>query len=188
MFSFSDLPLRLPGLAIIQPDSSISAYADQMRAIGAEGDAIDVINMFLTNPRVEFERSTMVEHERFVVSSGSSSQRPLLSDRHGIDGLSMSIDFTNTVSAVCGEAVSISLFAITNGNDTLRITIPRKVIDATTDNGVLALGNPFSNAVPDSHGTCRIAASDVKSGWRETSNCGLGFMFCILLCDGGVVD
>lgn len=77
----------------------------------------------------------------------------------------MSGDLANTVSAVCSNAVSVSLLSVADGDDALRITVPGEVVDATAHNGVLSLSDSFANAIPHSHYTSSVATGNIESGW-----------------------
>lgn len=100
----------------------------------------------------------------------------------------MAGDFTDSISTVPGYAVSISLLPVSHGNDALGITIPGKIINAAIDNTVFALGDTFSDTIPDSHNSGRITAGNVESRRSESSDGGLGLVFGVLAGDCGVVD
>ena len=80
----------------------------------------------------------MVEDETAVVRSGHSSQRSLLTDRNAVDLLRVSGDLAYAVTAVCRDAVSESLLAVTDRNDSLRVAIPCNVVDSPGDDVVVA--------------------------------------------------
>ena len=62
----------------------------------------------------------------------------------------MAINFTDSVSTVPSNTVSVSLFPITNSDNALGIAIPSKIVDSAIDNTVLALGDSFANTIPNS--------------------------------------
>lgn len=100
----------------------------------------------------------------------------------------MAVDLADCVSAVPRNAVAVSLLSVAHGDDTLRIPIPRKVVDAAVDDAVFAFGDSVPYAVPNTDQTRSIAAGNVKARRREAGHGRLGFVFGILLSNGGVVD
>lgn len=95
---------------------------------------------------------------------------------------------SHCIAAVGSNAMPKSLFPVSNSDNSLRVAIPGEVIDPAVDNRVFTLGYPVSDTIPYSHYTGGITARNVESRGRKSCNCSLGFMFCVLGRDGGVVD
>lgn len=119
--------------------------------------------MLAPDRSIELEGRTMVEDEARVVSGCRRSQRALLSNGNGIDGPCMTVYFANSISAIPGKEVTVSLSSVSYGDDALRIAVPCNVIDSTVDNLVAALCKAFSYAVPDLDGTCSISTSNIEA-------------------------
>lgn len=136
MFTLSNLVLCFTRLAIIKPDTSITSNTDEGGAIGTESGAVDELFVLASQTGVEFEWGSVVEDHACVIGTSSCTQRTLLSDGDTVDLRAVAGDLTNTVAAVCSDAVSEALFAITDGNDALRVTVPGNVVDTAGDNVV----------------------------------------------------
>ena len=149
MLSFPDLALGLSSFAIVEPDSTVSPDTNQCGPVWAEANTVDIISVLVFNSSVEFERSAVVEDKVLVVPCSRGSKRPLLPNRDGVDLLRMAINFSNGVSTVPSDAVSVSLLPITNCDYALGIAIPGKIIDSAIDNTVFALGDSFANTIPN---------------------------------------
>jgi hypothetical protein len=137
---------------------------------------------------IELEGRAVIEYEARVVSGCCRSQRALLSNRNRIDGPRMTVDFTDSISTIPGEEVTVSLSSVSYGDDALRITVPCDVIDSTVDNRIVAFCKAFSYTVPDLYGTCNISTSNIEARWRETCDGGLRGVFCVLPGICGVVN
>jgi hypothetical protein len=124
VLALADLAPRFAGLAIIQPDLTISTHTGQSRAVGTEFHAVDIVRVLFANAGVEFKWRAVVEDQPLVVAGGRGAQWPLLSDRDGIDLLRVAVDFSDGVAAVPADAVAVSLLAVTDGDDALRVAVP----------------------------------------------------------------
>jgi hypothetical protein len=80
--------------------------------------------VLFANAGVEFKWRAVVEDQPLVVAGGRGAQWPLLSDRDGIDLLRVAVDFSDGVAAVPADAVAVSLLAVTDGDDALRVAVP----------------------------------------------------------------
>ena len=134
-----------------------------MRAIGAESGPVYKFVVLAPDRSIELEWRTMVEDEARVVSGCSRSQRALLSNGNGIDGPCMTVYFTNSISTIPGEEMTVSLSSISYGDDSLRVAVPCNVIDSTVDNLVATLCKAVPYAVPDLDGTCNISTSNIEA-------------------------
>lgn len=188
MLSLPNLALDLTSLAVVKPDPSVRADTDQSRAIRTKGISVNVVGMLLADRIVELERRSMVEDNPHVVTASGCSQGSLLSNRNGVDLLCVSHNLTNGVSAVPGNAVSVALLSIADGNNTLGIAVPGQIIDSTIDNAIVALCDSVTNTVPDSDYTAGITTSDVEARGGETGDRCVGIVFGVLSCDRGVID
>lgn len=119
--------------------------------------------MLAPDRSIKLEGRTMVKYEARVVSGRRCSQRALLSNRNGIYGPRMTVDFTNSISTIPGEKMTVSLPSITYGDNALRIAVPCNVIDSTIDNRVAAFCKAFSYTVPDLYGTCNISTGNIEA-------------------------
>lgn len=110
--------------------------------------------------------------------------------------------------------MSESLLAVTDRDDSLRVAVPRNVVDAPGDDVIVAwtwsaslsspavCGGPFqlaqvhirtfcravACAVPDLYSSRHISTCHIVSGGRETGDGGLSRVLRVLFTDGGVVD
>lgn len=84
--------------------------------------------------------------------------------------------------------MSKPLFAVTNRNDPLTITIPRNIIYSASNDVILSFRVLSTNAIPYPDATRDIAGCYVEAGGREPCYCGLSGMLRVLLGDCRVVD
>ncbi|KAJ5355375.1 uncharacterized protein N7496_012587 [Penicillium cataractarum] len=188
VLTLANLALGLTSLTIVEPDLAVCTHTDQVRTIRAKAHAVDIVGVLVTNAGVELEGCAVVEDQLLIVTRGRSAERPLLPDRDRVDLLRVAVNFTDGVSTVPGNAVSVALLSVTDSNDALRVTVPSQVIDPAVDNAVVALGNTLSNTVPHSHSTGSITASNIESRGGEARDGGLSLVFGVLSSDCGVVD
>jgi hypothetical protein len=124
VFAFADLTLGLTSLAVVEPDLPVCTNADQVGAIRTELNPVNVVGMLVGNSHVELEGRSMVEDCLAVITSSGSTQRSLLPDRHSVELLRVAVDLANSVSAVPCDAMSVSLLAVADSNNALRVTVP----------------------------------------------------------------
>lgn len=105
----------------------------------------------------------MVENHTGIVTARSRSQWPLLPNAHAIDLARVPADLSHGVAAIRCDAVPKFLFAVANSNDTLTVSIPCKIIDASTDDRVFAFrrARAIRDAVPNSDGTSTVSGCTV---------------------------
>lgn len=85
----------------------------------------------------------------------------------------MPTDFAHRIPTISRDAVAELLLAVADGYDALAVTVPGEIVDAAADDGILALGRAFANAVPDANGAGDVAAGDVVAGRGEAGDgCG----------------
>ena len=166
MLALPDLPLRLPGLAVVQPDLFVRAHAHQHRAVGAKRHAVDETIVLALEHGVELEWRAVVENQARIVAARGGAERPLLPQRHGIDGRLVAGDLADAVAAVPGEAVAEALLAVADRDEALPVAVPREVVHAPHDLE-LALGGTLADAVPHPHRARRVAARHVVARGRE---------------------
>ena len=58
----------------------------------------------------------------------------------------MTRNLTNAVAAVGSDAVAEALFAVSDGDDTLRVAVPGNVVDTTSNDVVFSLGGTLTLA------------------------------------------
>ena len=85
MLALADLVLGLTSLAIVQPNTSVTADTDQRGTIRAESSAIDKLVVLSAKTSIELEGSTVVEDQAGIVRASGSAQRTLLADRYRVD-------------------------------------------------------------------------------------------------------
>lgn len=105
--------------------------------------------MLFTNASVEFEGCAVVENDVLVVTGSGRAEGALLSDGHRVDLLCVADDFSDGVSAVPCDAMTVALLPVSDGDDALGVTVPGQVVDSTVDDTVLALCESLANTVPD---------------------------------------
>ncbi len=84
------------------------------------------------------------------------------------------------VTGVGGDAVSESLFAVADSDNTLAVSIPCDVVYAAGYDVVFSFRVLRSLRVPDSYAAADIARCYVEAGRGETSYCCLGSVLSIL--------
>lgn len=92
--------------------------------------------MLVSYTGIELERRAMVETQCLVISSRSSSQRPLLSYTDGVELGAVPSDLSDRITAVCCYAVTVALASVTHSNDSLRVSIPGDVVNPSADNRI----------------------------------------------------
>lgn len=112
----------------------------------------------------------------------------MLPDRNGVDALTVAGYFSHGITAVGGDTMSESLFPIPYGDNPLRVPIPGQVIDPAVDDRVFTLSYALSDTVPHSHYSRGVATRNVETRGGKPCNCSLGFVFCVLGRNGGVID
>jgi hypothetical protein len=161
-----------------------------VRAVGRESYGIDEVGVGAAAGNVgKFERSTVIEDEILVVTCSGSTEGSLLADAYGIDLSRMAANLTDGIAGVGSNAVTISLFAITNSNDSLTVSVPCYVADSAWNNGIFALGGAWAirGAIPDSNYAWSITRGTVKAGGGEAGDSSIGVVLCVLCRDGRIV-
>lgn len=123
MLSLPNLRLRLPRLAIIQPDLLVGAYADQRPSIRTECHPINVPLMF-PQTGIEFEWRPVIEYQTSIVTPRRRPQWPLLPHTHAVDLATMPADLPHRIPAIGRNAVSELLLSVANGDDALAVSVP----------------------------------------------------------------
>ena len=112
---------------------------------------------------VELEWHTMIEHHTSIVTSSSSSDRPLLPNRYCIDLSAVPADLTTAVSTVCSDTMSKPFSAVSNSNYALRVSIPGDIVDSASNDGIFTFCSPFAYSVPYSYCARHISTSNIVS-------------------------
>lgn len=98
------------------------------------------------------------------------SQRSLLPYRHTVDLRAMSGNLSNSIPAICSDAMAEPLLSIANSDDPLAIAIPSKVIYPPRDNGELPFRSSFALAIPNPYRSRHIPGSNIVPRGREPRN------------------
>lgn len=80
-----------------------------------------------------------------------------------------------------------TFLAVSDSNDALAVAIPCDIVDAASDDVILALGSAFTLTVPDADGAGGVTTSYVKARGRKTRNCRLCRVLSVLGTDFGMV-
>ena len=80
----------------------------------------------------------MVEDQAGVVGARGSTKRSLLANGHAVDLRRVSGDFAHAVTAICCNAMSEALLAVADCYDALRVAVPCQVVDAASNDVVVA--------------------------------------------------
>jgi len=144
-----------------------------MGAVGAEGAAVDILVVLSSDACCEFEGWTRIECQTRVIGTGGCSHGSLWLDRNTVDLSTLSRDLAHTVAAVPCDAVTEPLPAISYSNNTLIVSIPGNVVDASGDDLVFTLCGTFSYTVPDLDVTGGVSACDIEARRTEPRNGGV---------------
>ena len=87
---------------------------------------------------VVLEGCPMEKDNAGIITAGSGSVGSLLAYRDRVNLGAMARDLTNRVAAVCCYAMTKTFFSVADSNNTLRISVPRYVVDAACYDVVFA--------------------------------------------------
>ncbi len=154
-------------LSVINKHLAVRTDRNEVFTIGCVSDVLNEASVGVDG-LVVFVGCSVVEDEVVVVTCSNSTERSVFANSHGIDLSTVTRHLTYTRTCVERECVTKSLPSITYSNDTLRLAIPSKIVDSTSNDLDFALDDLLiSYKIPYSNISGCIGRSAVVSGRRD---------------------